>query len=182
MSGSTARKVQPFTISTKLSLPKCSPDFPGDGCPSIPVAALDNHGLHQNLNEQVSRYLAQTQASPGRFVSTSPVEELVTNEDTVNRNSLSRSIRKITLSSWHGEPSSGEEGMLGDAAHTSCERNCNNNNCRAGRAQFKVRSFILFLLCPANPAFFLSSYTKPDLQYCYHSPDLDIISSLSKKR
>nr|XP_034964067.1 uncharacterized protein LOC118081770 isoform X3 [Zootoca vivipara] len=133
MSGSRARKVQPFTITTKLSLPKCSLDFPGDSCPDI--AALDNHALHQNLNERVSLYL--TRASPvsseGRFDSTSPIE-VATNEDRINRNSLSRSIKKITLSNWHGEPNPGEE----TSTHTHCERNCNNNNCRTGKAQFKV--------------------------------------------
>ncbi|KAJ6664695.1 hypothetical protein lerEdw1_006268 [Lerista edwardsae] len=138
MSGSAARKVQPFTISTKLSLPKCSPDFPGDSCPGIPIAALDNCVLHQNLNEHVSLYLAQASPVPtgGRFDSTSPAEEVVTNEDRANRNSLSRTIKKITLSNWHRESS--EERMLGSSAHPSCERNCNNNNCRTGKAQFKV--------------------------------------------
>ncbi|KAL8185661.1 UNVERIFIED_CONTAM: hypothetical protein K2H54_056738 [Gekko kuhli] len=141
MSGSTARKIQPFTISTKLSLPKCSSDFPGDSNSDISVAALDNHVLHQNLNEQVSLYLAQASPQPteGRFNSASPTEEGAINEDRVNRNSLSRSIKKITLSNWGqlGEPCSGEEGVLGDPAHASCERNFNNNNCRAGKAQFK---------------------------------------------
>ncbi|XP_053238868.1 uncharacterized protein LOC128410983 isoform X2 [Podarcis raffonei] len=134
MSGSRARKVQPFTITTKLSLPKCSLDFSGDSCPDI--AALDNHALHQNLNERVSLYLAQASpvSSEGRFDSTSPVEEVATNEDRINRNSLSRSIKKITLSNWHGEPNPGEE----TSTHTRCERNCNNNNCRTGKAQFKV--------------------------------------------
>ncbi|XP_033000442.1 uncharacterized protein LOC117044110 isoform X4 [Lacerta agilis] len=135
MSGSRARKVQPFTITTKLSQPKCSLDFPGDSCPDI--AALDNHALHQNLNERVSLYL--TQASPvsseGRFDSTSPIE-VATNEDRINRNSLSRSIKKITLSNWHGEPNPGEE----TSTHTRCERNCNNNNCRTGKSQFKMSS------------------------------------------
>ncbi|XP_066474712.1 spectrin beta chain, non-erythrocytic 2-like isoform X2 [Tiliqua scincoides] len=141
MSGSTARKVQPFTISTKLSLPKCSPDFPGDDCPGVPMTALDNCVLHQNLNEHVSLYLAQAspESTGGRFDSNSPAEEVVANEDRVNRNSLSRSIKKITLSNWHRESSSSEERMLGgSSAHTSCERNCNNNNCRTGKAQFKV--------------------------------------------
>ncbi|XP_061480818.1 uncharacterized protein LOC133383685 isoform X2 [Rhineura floridana] len=140
MSGSRARKVQPFTITTKLSLPKYSLDFPGDSCPSIPIAALDNHVLHQNLNERVSLYLAQAPSVPtgGRFGCTSPVEEVVINEDRINRNSLSRSIKKITLSNWHGEPSPDEEAMLKGPAHTSCERNCNNNNCRTGKAQFKI--------------------------------------------
>lgn len=154
MSGSTARKIQPFTISTKLSLPKCSSDFPGDSCPGNPVAALDNHVLHQNLNERVSLYLAQVspQSTEGRFDSASPTEEGVTNEDRVNRNSLSRSIKKITLSNWgqQGEPCLVEEGVLGDPVHASCERNFNNNNCRTGKAQFKVRTSTLPLLCTAS--------------------------------
>ncbi|XP_077198485.1 uncharacterized protein LOC143839818 isoform X2 [Paroedura picta] len=142
MSGSAARKIQPFTISTKLSLPKCSSDFPGNSCPGVPVAALDNQVLHQNLNERVSLYLAQASAQPmeGGFNSASPTEDGVTNEDRVNRNSLSRSIKKITLSNWgqQGEPCLGEEGVLGDPAQASCERNFNNNNCRTGKAQFKI--------------------------------------------
>ncbi|XP_062981477.1 spectrin beta chain, non-erythrocytic 5-like [Elgaria multicarinata webbii] len=140
MSGGTARKVQPFTISTKLSLPKCSLDFPGDGCPSMPIAALDNRDLHRNLNESVSLYLAHASTMPteGRFDSPSPVEEVDTNEDRINRNSLSRSIKKITLSNWHREPDPGEGGMLRGPSHNSSERNCNNNNCRTGKAQFKV--------------------------------------------
>nr|XP_056709333.1 spectrin alpha chain, non-erythrocytic 1-like [Euleptes europaea] len=146
MSGGTARKIQPFTISTKLSLPKCSSDFPGDSCPGIPVAALDNRVLHQNLNERVSLYLAQASPEPpeGRFDSASPTEEGATHEDHVNRNSLSRSIKKITLSNWgqHGEPCLGEEGMLRDPAHASCERNFNNNNCRTGEAQFKAEKWV----------------------------------------
>ncbi|XP_048339258.1 uncharacterized protein LOC125425723 isoform X2 [Sphaerodactylus townsendi] len=141
MSGCTAKKIQPFTISTKLSLPKCSSDFTGDGCPGIPVAALDNRVLHQNLNEQVSLYLAQASPEPseGRFNSASPTEDGVTNEDRVNRNSLSRSIKKITLSDWgqHGESCLSEEGVLRDPVHASCERNFNNNNCRPGKAQFR---------------------------------------------
>lgn len=139
MSGSTARKVQPFTISTKLSLPKGSPDFPGDGS----ITALDNCVMRQNLNEHVSLYLAQASPGPagGRFDSTSPVEEMVTDEDRVNLNSLSRSIKKITLSDWHRESGSSQERMPGSSVHTNCERNCNNNNCRSGKAQFKVRLF-----------------------------------------
>ncbi|XP_044300895.1 uncharacterized protein LOC123030759 isoform X1 [Varanus komodoensis] len=140
MSGSTARKVQPFTISTKLSLPKCSLDFPGDGSPSMPISALDNRDLHPNLNERMSLYLAH--ASPvspgGRCDSPSPVEEMDITEDGLNRNSLSRSIKKITLSNWHRVPGPGEAGMNRGPFHNPSERNCNNNNSRTGKAQFKV--------------------------------------------
>lgn len=144
MSGSTVRKVQPFTISTKLSLPKCAADCPGDPCPDVAMAALDNRGLRHNLNERVSLYLAQSQAAPGppegRVQSTSPMEEGVTDEDRLNRNSLARSIKKITLSNWHGEPGPGEDGVARDPAHASCQRNHNNNNSRPGKAPFKVRA------------------------------------------
>ncbi|KAL7987458.1 hypothetical protein Chor_006377 [Crotalus horridus] len=140
MSGSTARKVQPFTISTKLSLPKCALEFPRDSCTDIPLAALNNHDLHQNLNECVSLYLAQTSLEPaeGRFKSASPIEEVIANDDCINSNSLSRSIKKITLSNWHGKDGLGEEGIFRDHSHTSAEKNYNNNNCKAGKAQFKV--------------------------------------------
>ncbi|XP_026535552.1 uncharacterized protein LOC113420029 [Notechis scutatus] len=140
MSGSTARKVQPFTISTKLSLPKCSLEFPRDSCTDIPLDALNNHDLHQNLNECVSLYLAQTSLEPAgeRFKSASPIEEEVTNDDCINSNSLSRSIKKITLSNWHGKAGLGEEGIFRGPSHTSAEKNYNNNNCKAGKAQFKV--------------------------------------------
>ncbi|XP_073194597.1 uncharacterized protein [Lepidochelys kempii] len=141
MSGSTARKIQPFTISTKLSLPKCTVDFPGDSCPDT-MAGLDNHALRQNLNECVPLYLARAQSSPlpagGGFQSTSPTEEGITDEDQLNRNSLARSIKKITLSNWHGEPGPGKEGVPGVPVQTSYERNHNNNNSRPGKAQFKV--------------------------------------------
>ncbi|XP_034283960.1 uncharacterized protein LOC117671845 isoform X2 [Pantherophis guttatus] len=140
MSGSTARKVQPFTISTKLSLPKCSLEFPRDSCTDIPLEALNNHDLHQNLNECVSLYLAQTSLEPAgeRFKRASPIEEVVTNDDCINSNSLSRSIKKITLSNWHGKGGLGEEGLYRGPSHNSAEKNYNNNNCKAGKAQFKV--------------------------------------------
>nr|XP_032626289.1 uncharacterized protein LOC116819042 isoform X2 [Chelonoidis abingdonii] len=143
MSGSMARKIQPFTISTKLSLPKSTVDFPGDSCPDDTTAGLDNRTLRQNLNECVPMYLTQAQSSPvppgGGFQSTSPTEEGITDEDQLNRNSLARSIKKITLSNWHGEPGPGKEGVSRGPVRTSCERNHNNNNSsRTGKAQFKV--------------------------------------------
>ncbi|XP_068262747.1 spectrin beta chain, non-erythrocytic 4-like isoform X2 [Nyctibius grandis] len=144
MSGSTARKVQPFTINTKLSLPKCAADFPGDACPGIALAsALDHHrGLRRSLNERISLYLAQARASPaapeGQPRSPSPGEEGGTDEGRLNRNSLVRSIKKITLSNWHGEAGTGDAGGPGDPARTGGERNHNNNNSRPGKAQFKV--------------------------------------------
>ncbi|XP_074753092.1 uncharacterized protein LOC141956400 isoform X2 [Athene noctua] len=141
MSGSTARKVQPFTISTKLSLPKCAAGFSGDACPGIALAsALDSHrGLRRSLNERISLYLAQARASPAapeeQPRSPSPGEERGTDEEPLNRGSLARSIKKITLSNWHGEPGAGGPG---DPDRTGGERNHNNNNSRPGKAQFKV--------------------------------------------
>ncbi|XP_053830392.1 spectrin beta chain, non-erythrocytic 2-like isoform X3 [Vidua macroura] len=144
MSGSTARKVQPFTISTRLSLPKCAADFPGDACPGIALAsALDSHrGLRRSINERISLYLAHARAGPvahaGQPRSPSPSEDGGPDEDRLNRSSLARSIKKITLSNWYGDAGTGEAGGPGDHARASGERNHNNNNSRTGKAQFKV--------------------------------------------
>ncbi|XP_064270666.1 spectrin beta chain, non-erythrocytic 2-like isoform X6 [Passer domesticus] len=141
MSGSTARKVQPFTISTRLSLPKCAADFPGDACPGIALAsALDGpRGLRRSINERISLYLAHARAAPaGQPRSPSPGEDGGPDEDRLNRSSLARSIKKITLSNWYGDAGTGEAGGPGDPARAGGERNHNNNNSRTGKAQFKV--------------------------------------------
>ncbi|XP_071284760.1 spectrin beta chain, non-erythrocytic 1-like isoform X7 [Agelaius tricolor] len=144
MSGSTARKVQPFTISTRLSLPKCAADFPGDACPGIALAsALDSHrGLRRSINERISLYLAHARAGPaaaaGQPRSPSPGEDGGPDEDRLNRSSLARSIKKITLSNWYGDTGTAEAGGHGDPARAGGERNHNNNNSRTGKAQFKV--------------------------------------------
>ncbi|KAM9016133.1 uncharacterized protein PRD47_005122 isoform 1-T1 [Ara ararauna] len=144
MSGSTARKVQPFTISTKLSLPKCAADFPGDACPGIALtSALDNHrGLRRSLNERISLYLAHARAGPvapeGQPRSPSPGEDGGTDDERLNRSSLARSIKKITLSNWRGETGAGDAAGPGDPGRAGGERNHNNNNSRPGKAQFKV--------------------------------------------
>ncbi|KAL9863941.1 uncharacterized protein GJ701_001884 isoform 2-T2 [Geothlypis trichas] len=144
MSGSTARKVQPFTISTRLSLPKCAADFPGDSCPGIALAsALDSHrGLRRSINERISLYLAHARAGPaaaaGQPRSPSPGEDGGPDEDRLNRSSLARSIKKITLSNWYGDAGTAEAGGHGDPARAGGERNHNNNNSRTGKAQFKV--------------------------------------------
>ncbi|XP_068013297.1 spectrin beta chain, non-erythrocytic 1-like isoform X2 [Melanerpes formicivorus] len=142
MSGSTARKVQPFTISTKLSLPKCAADFSGNACPGIALAsALDSHrGLRRTLNERISLYLAQARANPTapEGQPRSPSDDGGTDEEQLNRNSLARSIKKITLSNWHGEAGVGDARGPGDLAETGDQRNHNNNNSRPGKTQFKV--------------------------------------------
>ncbi|XP_030092128.2 spectrin beta chain, non-erythrocytic 2-like isoform X3 [Serinus canaria] len=148
MSGSTARKVQPFTISTRLSLPKCAADFPGDACPGIALAsALDSHrGLRRSINERISLYLAHARAGPaapaGHPRSPSPGEDGGPDEDRLNRSSLARSIKKITLSNWYGDAGTGEAGGPGDPARAGSERNHNNNNSRTGKAQFKAESWV----------------------------------------
>ncbi|XP_063008039.1 spectrin beta chain, non-erythrocytic 2-like isoform X3 [Melospiza melodia melodia] len=144
MSGSTARKVQPFTISTRLSLPKCAADFPGDACPGIALAsALDSHrGLRRSINERISLYLAHARAGPaaaaGQPRSPSPGQDGGPDEERLNRSSLARSIKKITLSNWYGDAGTAEAGGHGDPARAGGERNHNNNNSRTGKAQFKV--------------------------------------------
>lgn len=161
MSGSTARKVQPFTIGTKLSLPKCAADLPGDACPRIALAsALDDHcGLRRSLDERISLYLAQARASPaapeGQARSPSPGEDAGTDEEQLNRNSLTRAIKKITLSSWHEEAGVGDAGQRGDPVRTGGERNHNNNNSRPGKAQLKVSSPRTLdpVLSPSSPRF-----------------------------
>lgn len=100
MSESIVRKIQPFTIGTKLSapaVPKC-PDFPDDFLPNQTFS--DNCKL-RHLNEQVSLYLGRDRhcepAAKHRREETS--------NDHLNRNTVSppntasRSIRKITISS-----------------------------------------------------------------------------------
>ncbi|XP_040408794.1 uncharacterized protein LOC121067923 isoform X2 [Cygnus olor] len=140
MSGSTARKVQPFTISTKLSLPKCAADFAADACPGIALAsALDNHrGLRRDLNQRISLYLAQARGGPAGPPGQPRRGEEGGEEERLSRGSLARSIKKITLSNWHGEAGSGDAGGSGDPGRAGGERNHNNNNSRTGKAQFKV--------------------------------------------
>eukprot|EP00075_Anas_platyrhynchos_P020550 XP_027309803.1 spectrin beta chain, non-erythrocytic 5-like [Anas platyrhynchos] len=140
MSGSTARKVQPFTISTKLSLPKCAAEFAADACPGIALAsALDNHrGLRRDLNQRISLYLAQARGSSSGPPGQPRRGEEGGEEERLSRGSLARSIKKITLSNWHGEAGSGDAGGSGEPGGAGGERNHNNNNSRTGKAQFKV--------------------------------------------
>ncbi|XP_072189224.1 uncharacterized protein [Excalfactoria chinensis] len=137
MSGSTARKVQPFTISTKLSAPKCAAEFSADSCPGIALAsALDGRrGLRAGLEQRISLYLAQARAGPReqpRGTGTGPGGG--GEEERVSRGALARSIKRITLSNWHG----GDAGAPRDRARAGGERNHNNNNSGAGTAHVKV--------------------------------------------
>ena len=141
MSGSTARKVQPFTISTKLSLPKCAAEFSADSCPGIALAsALDGRrGLRAGLEQRISLYLAQARAGPreqprGTGSGTGAGPAGGGEEERVSRGALARSIKRITLSNWHG----GDAGAPRDPARVGGERNHNNNNSGAGTAHVKV--------------------------------------------
>ncbi|XP_078503438.1 uncharacterized protein LOC144762155 [Lissotriton helveticus] len=131
MSESTVRKLQPFTVGTRLSLPKCADGDPG-------LATLDNGSLHPNLNDRVSLYLARAQAGSGQpcpptaGAPGSPTDS-ITEEDRMNRNALAaRAIRKITLSNWRGGPAGVTEGTP-RGPPTGSERNLNNNNSRMSR-------------------------------------------------
>ncbi|XP_069464952.1 uncharacterized protein [Ambystoma mexicanum] len=133
MSESAVRKLQPFTVGTRLSLPKC-PDLE----PASAMGTLDNGIVHRNLNDRVSLYLARAQAGsrppcPLAAGIESPPIDAISEEDRINRNALAaRAIRKITLSNWRGGPAGATEGVHeGPPPHS--ERNLNNNNSRGGR-------------------------------------------------
>lgn len=144
MSESIVRKVQPFTIGTKLSVPavpKCQ-----DFTPSyLQDPSLDNLSLQHNLN---SLYLSQSQVcahdscqAPPVVQQVAPVkehQEHMATEDQLNQNvscssSVSRSIKKITIS---GKEKSEDKPAVGAAAElwtpetteSASENNNNNNN------------------------------------------------------
>lgn len=143
MSESIARKIQPFTIGTRLSapaVPKCQ-EF---GQSYLQSQNLDNCALQRNLN---SLYLGHSQVrSHGpRLVSsiTKQVDQPAENRreeaeaqlDQLNQNlvpasAVSRSIKKITISG----SKNGSEGKVTVAAQQlsttgpKCENNNNNNN------------------------------------------------------
>ncbi|KAM4729451.1 uncharacterized protein FYW61_010025 [Anableps anableps] len=137
MSESIVRKVQPFTIGTRLSVPsvtKCQ-EFPQSYLPS---EALDNCVLQQNLN---SLYLSTSQvcAHGSRLVlpivdQATPIKinpEHVAAEDHLNQNiaspsAVSRSIKKITISG--SKDQSDTKTALGPVTHSSSGNNNNNNN------------------------------------------------------
>uniref|UniRef100_A0A096LZY1 PH domain-containing protein n=1 Tax=Poecilia formosa TaxID=48698 RepID=A0A096LZY1_POEFO len=137
MSESIVRKVQPFTIGTRLSVPsvtKCQ-EFPQSYLPS---EALDNCVLQRNLN---SLYLSTSQvcAHGSRLVlptvdQTAPVKiqpEHVAAEDHLNQNiaspsAVSRSIKKITISG--SKDQSDSKTVLGPVTCSTLNRK-NAKNC-----------------------------------------------------
>ncbi|XP_057198284.1 uncharacterized protein LOC130559313 isoform X2 [Triplophysa rosa] len=128
MSESIVRKIQPFTIGTKLSAPAVAK------CPSFTFS--DDCKLQRRLNEQVSLYLGRSQVYDRRCgPATAPVtpvkhqQEEMSDEDhlntnTVSPNAASRSIRKITISG-SAEAGSSPETRL---KITPNSENINNNN------------------------------------------------------
>ncbi|KAM9364941.1 uncharacterized protein mymx [Pholidichthys leucotaenia] len=141
MSESIVRKVQPFTIGTRLSapaVPKCQ-DFAGSFLPS---KTLGSCALQQNLN---SLYLSQSQVCARGPSLVSPVaeqaappscnRERMAEEDQLNQNvaspsAVSRSIKKITISGSRdasdGNVPERPAGLL--ATGSTSENNNNNNN------------------------------------------------------
>lgn len=143
MSESIVRKVQPFTIGTRLSVPavpKCQ-EFTQSYLQS---QSLDNCTLQHNLN---SLYLSRSQvrAAHGpclvspivkQVAPVKPKQEDMAAEDQLNQNvasasaSVSRSIRKITISGSRDRP----EGKVSAGPAQLCitgptsENNNNNNN------------------------------------------------------
>ncbi|KAK7139728.1 hypothetical protein R3I94_012393 [Phoxinus phoxinus] len=98
MSESFVRKVQPFTIGTKLSapaVPKCS-DLAPDGY--LPNRTFSESCKLRHLNEQVSLYLGRDKRC-GSVPPKHPSEDEHLHRNTSSPNTASRSIRKITISS-----------------------------------------------------------------------------------
>ncbi|XP_052006595.1 uncharacterized protein LOC127660426 isoform X1 [Xyrauchen texanus] len=98
MSESIVRKVQPFTIGTKLSAPPVPDGY-------LPKQTFTNNCKLRHLNEQVSLYLGRSQVCDRRCGPPTTPVNLVNhhldhlNRNTVSPNAASRSIRKITISS-----------------------------------------------------------------------------------
>ncbi|XP_028279297.1 uncharacterized protein mymx isoform X3 [Parambassis ranga] len=141
MSEGIVRKVQPFTIGTRLSapaVPKCQ-EFTQSYLPS---ETLDNCVLQHNLN---SLYLSRSQVCAHGPCLVSPIVKKVTPvkhnqehmaaEDHLNQNvaspsAVSRSIKKITIS---GSKDRSEDRTAVESAQLSVtgstsENNNNNNN------------------------------------------------------
>ncbi|XP_067381665.1 uncharacterized protein [Channa argus] len=138
MSESIVRKVQPFTIGTRLSaptVPKCQ-EFTQSYLQS---QSLDNCTLQHNLN---SLYLSQSQVCAHGPCLVSPIvkqvvpvkcnQEHMAAEDHLNQNvaSVSRSIKKITISA--SKERSENKVAVGPGqrliTRSTTENNNNNNN------------------------------------------------------
>lgn len=127
MSESIVRKVQPFTIGTKLSapaVPKCS-DLVPDGY--LPNRTFSDNCKLRHLNEQVSLYLGR--CGPATIPTKHPREDDRLNRNAVSPNAASRSIRKITISSrMEAAKDRLTPGMEQKKIRTNSENINNNNN------------------------------------------------------
>lgn len=136
MSESIARKVQPFTIGTRLSVPvpKCQ-EFPQS---YLQNQSLDNCSLQGNLNSlylsrsQVCAHgpcLAVTQASPEKHKQEDPAAEDHLNQNVASPSAVSRSIKKITISG-NKDPADSKvpTGPAELPARGPVSENNNNNN------------------------------------------------------
>ncbi|XP_065152281.1 uncharacterized protein mymx isoform X4 [Paramisgurnus dabryanus] len=156
MSESIARKIQPFTIGTKLSapaVPKCS-GFT-DAYLSGRTSFSDDCKLQRRLNEQVSLYLGRSQVFDRRCGPAEHHQEEMSDEDQrVSPNAMSRSIRKITISSSMEARSKPEMQLK---VNPNLENNNNNNNIATSKTALpkivgvsyenKPNSHLKVLLC-----------------------------------
>ncbi|XP_031434780.1 uncharacterized protein LOC105890947 isoform X2 [Clupea harengus] len=124
MSESFVRKIQPFTIGTKLSVPSVSkcPDFTESYLPS---QALDNCKLRHNLNDHVSLFLGRAQVRSGnpRLVPQPPSPSSSSSSTTSSLSSTTTSLQTTTTTTTttttsqvnpgkHQQPSMAEEDHL----------------------------------------------------------------------
>lgn len=144
MSESAVKKVQPFTIGTRLSVP------PGTKCQEFPQAflpaeTLDNCKLQRNLNSLYLRRSQQVRGAHGTCLGPPAAEqaaptgqELAAAEDHLNQNTasasaVSRSIRKITISGSQGRSDKKTAETLSITG--SAGENKNNNNNTTGASE-----------------------------------------------
>ncbi|XP_026133613.1 uncharacterized protein mymx isoform X2 [Carassius auratus] len=172
MSESIVRKIQPFTIGTRLStpaVPKCS-DFP-DGF--LPNRTFSDNCTLRHLNEQVSLYLGHDRhCGP---VAKHRREEM--SDDRLNRNTISssntasRSIRKITISSrMEAAKDRLTPGMELKKIRANSENINNNNNITTSNTQLPK---IVGVSCENEP----SSQFK--IQILKTQARKDVVDSLS---
>lgn len=137
MSEGIVRKVQPFTIGTKLSapaVPKCS-DFP-DGF--LPNRTFSDNCKLRHLNEQVSLYLGRDRhCGPAAKHRREETSDDHLNRNTVSpSNTASRSIRKITISSrMEAAKDRLTPGMELKKIRANSENINNNNNIPSSNTQ-----------------------------------------------
>uniref|UniRef100_A0A9J8B195 PH domain-containing protein n=1 Tax=Cyprinus carpio carpio TaxID=630221 RepID=A0A9J8B195_CYPCA len=137
MSESIVRKIQPFTIGTKLSapaVPKCS-DFP-DGF--LPNRTFSDNCTLRHLNEQVSLYLGRDRhCGPTPKHRREEMSDDRLNQNTISpSNTASRSIRKITISSrMEAAKDRLTPGMELKKIRANSENINNNNNITTSNTQ-----------------------------------------------